>query len=282
MISVVIPAHNEEAVIGRCLHVLLDGIDPARVDIVVACNGCTDRTAVVARQAHPSVRVVETDVASKSAALNLGDAAAKGFPRVYLDADVELHGSDLLRLAAALEAPGGPLAAAPELRVDTSRCSWAVRTYFDVWTRLPYVQGDWVGAGVYALSERGRDRFDTFPAIVGDDFFITRLFDGPGEQQRVRDTTFVIHPPRTTRDLVRVLRRRRAAHHEHDEHVARDAPSTRSEGHRDALLELAREPRRWAALAVYGAITVSGIASGQWKSRFGDRTTWERDHTTRS
>jgi glycosyltransferase involved in cell wall biosynthesis len=282
VISVVIPAHNEATVIGRCLAALLDGSDPARVDILVVCNGCTDNTAMIARGAHTSVRVVETEVASKSAALNLGDASAIGFPRVYLDADVELRGSDLLRLAAALEAPDGPLVAAPALRVDSGGCSWAVRQYYEIWIRLPYVKGDWVGAGVYALSERARDRFVTFPDIVGDDFFISRLFDGPGEQQRVRDTNFVIHPPRTTRDLVRVLRRRRAAHHEYEEHFDHDARSHRSEGHRGALLELAREPRHWIQLVIYGSITVSGIVSGKWKSRFGDRGTWERDDSTRS
>ena len=46
--SIVIPAHDEEAVIGRLLDSLAGGLDGARLDVVVACNGCTDRTAEIA------------------------------------------------------------------------------------------------------------------------------------------------------------------------------------------------------------------------------------------
>ena len=49
MVSFVIPAHNEEAVIGRCLTALLAGARRDELDIIVVCNGCTDRTAEVAR-----------------------------------------------------------------------------------------------------------------------------------------------------------------------------------------------------------------------------------------
>ena len=56
--SVVIPAHNEEAVLGRCLRVLLAGSTPGELDVVVVANACTDRTAEIAREA--GVRVVET------------------------------------------------------------------------------------------------------------------------------------------------------------------------------------------------------------------------------
>src|SRR5680860_1419657 len=119
MISVVIPAHNEAGVIRRCLTTLLDGVEPGALDVVVACNGCSDDTAAIARSIDPTVRVVETDVASKK----------------------EHHGR--------------------------------------------------------------------------------------------------------------------------------------------ALARLARDPRRWPALAVYATITAAGIVTGWWKARFGDLTTWERDSSSR-
>lgn len=46
--SVIVPAHNEEQVIGRLLEQLLDDPDGG-LEIWVVCNGCTDRTADVAR-----------------------------------------------------------------------------------------------------------------------------------------------------------------------------------------------------------------------------------------
>ncbi|MFD0748037.1 glycosyltransferase [Phytohabitans flavus] len=76
-VSVVIAAHNESAVISRCLSALREG--GADLDITVVTNGCTDDTAEVARQ-HAGVRVVELAEAGKAGALNAGDAVAASFP----------------------------------------------------------------------------------------------------------------------------------------------------------------------------------------------------------
>ena len=43
-VSVIIPAHNEESVIGRCLAAMLEGAQPGELEIIVVCNGCSDRT----------------------------------------------------------------------------------------------------------------------------------------------------------------------------------------------------------------------------------------------
>src|SRR5690606_37510603 len=112
--SVVIAARNEAAVLGRRLDARLPAPDPpdgAALDITVVANGCTDATAAVAR-ARPGVRVIELAEGSKPAALNAGDAAAVGWPRVYLDADIVLSAADIHRLAAAV-ADGPALAAVP-------------------------------------------------------------------------------------------------------------------------------------------------------------------------
>jgi glycosyltransferase involved in cell wall biosynthesis len=100
-ISVVIPAHNEQDVIARCLEALtpVSGLEP--LEVVVVCNGCDDRTAEVARTFD--VQVVETSIASKTAALNLGDARVAGFPRFYVDADVVVSADAVRRIAAVLE-----------------------------------------------------------------------------------------------------------------------------------------------------------------------------------
>ena len=72
-LSVVIPAHNEEAVIARALRGLLDSAADD-IDVIVAANGCSDETVSRALAVDPRVRVVETGSASKIAALNLGIA----------------------------------------------------------------------------------------------------------------------------------------------------------------------------------------------------------------
>src|SRR5688500_16931815 len=91
--SVVIPAHDESAGIRRCLDALFAGVAPGELDVVVVCNGCGDDTAAVARSSGHPVRVIELEAASKPAALRTGDELALALPRIYLDADVVLHGS---------------------------------------------------------------------------------------------------------------------------------------------------------------------------------------------
>src|SRR5690349_2834192 len=106
MTAVVIAAHNEEAVLGRCLDALLASACGDSLDITVVANGCTDNTAAVAAQ-RPGVRVIERQQPGKAAALNAGDAVAVGYPRIYLDADVVLTDG-------ALEALVGALTTGPE------------------------------------------------------------------------------------------------------------------------------------------------------------------------
>src|SRR5579862_4645640 len=157
-VSVVIPAHNEQNVIGRCLASLLDGAGPGEVEVVVVCNGCTDSTAQAARQAAPGALVLETPVASKIVALNLGDGHAHHFPRFYVDADVQLPLRDLRTVASVLRR-GTIHCAAPTPRFGTADRSWPVRAFYQVWLATPYHQEQMVGTGVYALSEQGRSRF---------------------------------------------------------------------------------------------------------------------------
>jgi cellulose synthase/poly-beta-1,6-N-acetylglucosamine synthase-like glycosyltransferase len=194
--AVVIPAHDEENVIARCVDAML-GDDGTRAQIVVVANGCTDRTAQVAASRGPTVRVVETPVASKANALNVGDATAVGFPRFYVDADVVLDPGAIQQVVAALEQPG-VLAAAPLIRFNLEDRPWAVRAFYEVWSALPYCRSGMIGSGVYALSEEGRRRFDRFPDITGDDAFVRLRFQ-PHERVTVKTCRFTITPPKTLR-----------------------------------------------------------------------------------
>ena len=81
MISVIVPAHNEARVIGRCLRSVTEGARPGELEVIVVCNGSTDGTAAVAG-AFEGVRVIESREASKAAALNLGDLHATGETRI--------------------------------------------------------------------------------------------------------------------------------------------------------------------------------------------------------
>lgn len=168
------PHHNEAAIIGRCLDALLADATAAPLDVTVVANGCTDKTAALAG-ARFGVRVVELPEASKPAALNAGDAVATGFPRVYLDADIALAAADVHRLAAAVEA-GPALAAVPRRRLALDGRPLPVRAYYAIHSRLPVFGTALFGRGAIALSASGRERFDRFPDVLGDDLFLDSLF----------------------------------------------------------------------------------------------------------
>jgi hypothetical protein len=191
-------------VIRRCLDALFSGFDPGELDVVVVCNGCADDTATLARSSGPPVRVVELAAASKPAALRTGDEAARGFPRLYLDADVVLPGPAARRVLERLRS--GALAARPPIRYDSSRSSAPVRSYYRARSRVPAVMGSLWGAGVCGLSEAGRRRFGVFPDVVADDLWLDRQFDRD-EVEIVDCAPVAVAVPRRTRDLVRVLRR---------------------------------------------------------------------------
>jgi glycosyltransferase involved in cell wall biosynthesis len=168
MFSVIVPAHNEERVIARCLRALVEGAAPGELEVIVVCNACKDGTADVVRGFGGPVRLIETETPGKSNALNLGDAEARGFPRFYVDADVVVSVDSLRGMARALERDG-IFAASPRVRWELDGASWAVRAFYDIDRRLPSHLQTIGGSGVYSVSERGHQRLGLFPLLTADD-----------------------------------------------------------------------------------------------------------------
>jgi hypothetical protein len=277
VISVVVPAHNEAAVIARLVRALLADAIPGEVDVVVVANGCSDATAEVAAESGP-VRVVTTPTASKYAALRLGDEAAAGFPRLYVDADVVLGTADARALAAAFRVPG-VLAVAPQRRIEMHGSGILVRWYYDVWQRLPGVRRGLYGRGVIGVSEAGRARLDAQPDVMGDDLFASIAFT-PAERRIVADATVVVHAPRTTADLLR----RRVRSLTATAQLAGRAPDAVREARtsRSDLVDLvARHPALAPKVAVFLALTMIARFWARRPIRAGDYRTWLRDESSR-
>jgi hypothetical protein len=273
--SVVIPAHNEEAVIRRCLHALLDRAEPGELEVIVVCNGCSDSTAEFARSFSSSVRVIELPEASKPLALNVGDELASYFPRFFVDADVELEIEPLRRVAGILAA-GRILAAAPRLRIDLSGCSRGVRSWYRLWLASPYLTMHHIGSGVYALSEAGRARFESFPPLIADDLFVHHLFT-PDERQTDDAGAFTVHAPRTVRALLhRRVRVRAGTLQLHQNQTISTSPAARG-----VFGVLLRRPRLITSLPVYLAVGLLAQARAGRKLATGRAGEWERDDTSR-
>jgi glycosyltransferase involved in cell wall biosynthesis len=277
VISVVIPAHNEERVIGRLLDGLLAEADAGELDVVVVSNGSSDGTARAAQRS--GVRVLEIDEASKHLALVAGDRAATDFPRLYVDADIELDTASARALVAALRTDG-VLAVAPtrDLRLDGS--AWAVRAYYRVWGRLPAVRDGLHGRGVLGVNEAGFARIADRPELIGDDLYLHSRF-APTERRVVPQSRSVVRGPRTVGDLMRRRTRAAQANTQLGTRTSGETVTTGSSGRE--LARLARsEPRLWPSLAVFVTVTLVARARAWWLQRRGSAGVWLRDESSRA
>lgn len=183
LISVIIPANNEEPYIDDCLKALAaQDAAAGPVEVLVVANGCTDRTVAFAREhtaafsaRNWTLTVLDLEEPGKINALNVGDRAATGCFIVYHDADIRCDPALLgqLREALSIEAPRY---ATGSLRVGPAS-SWVTRQYGRFWTKLPFVAGGAVGAGLYGVNRAGRGRWAEFPDIISDDTYARRQFN---------------------------------------------------------------------------------------------------------
>lgn len=97
LISVVIPAYNEQKYIRDCLSSLLEnrGID---FEIIVIDDGSTDQTPQIIQQEFPQVKFLQQNHQGPGAARNLGAKEARGQILVFVDADMTFDKSFLEKL----------------------------------------------------------------------------------------------------------------------------------------------------------------------------------------
>jgi glycosyltransferase involved in cell wall biosynthesis len=112
-LDIVIPAHNEEARIGRMLHAYRRACADHDVRFLVAMDDCRDRTAQVVAAHRDDDRRVECVAYPK---LGKGGVIAESFRRAdadlvaFVDADGATPPQELLRLAGAAEHADGAIA----------------------------------------------------------------------------------------------------------------------------------------------------------------------------
>jgi len=104
MLSIVIPAHNEEQLLPGTLAALRDALATVDVEheIIVSCDSCTDRTPQIARDA--GARTVEVQVRQIAGARNAGARAAHGDILLFVDADTHARPNPLRQALAAIDA----------------------------------------------------------------------------------------------------------------------------------------------------------------------------------
>jgi glycosyltransferase involved in cell wall biosynthesis len=162
-ISFVIPAYNEEALVGRSLDSVLAS---ARAigrpfEVIVVNDGSSDRTAEIARARGAAV--IDVSCRQIAAARNAGARAARGEVLVFVDADTCISEGLLQAMLKALDrgAVGGGA------RVEMEGVSWSWRVAMLVFVFFYMKLFSWA-AGCFVFARRA-----VFQAIGG---FDERLF----------------------------------------------------------------------------------------------------------
>ncbi|MBB4611937.1 glycosyltransferase [Novosphingobium taihuense] len=100
LVSVIIPAYNEERVIEASVERILNS-DYPNIEVIVADDGSKDRTSALVAKAYgsdPRVTLLTLENGGKAAALNRALTGAKGAIIVALDADTQFEKETISRL----------------------------------------------------------------------------------------------------------------------------------------------------------------------------------------
>ena len=163
MISFIVPAYNEEPLIGRTLTAIHAAARASGepYEVIVADDGSTDRTAQVAGEC--GARVVRTECRQIAGTRNAGARDAAGEILIFVDADTIITAATLGATLAALE--DGAVAGGASLRLD-GRIPWHGRLL--LWLVRAGMRFGKLAAGCYVFCTRA-----AFDAAGG---FDERLF----------------------------------------------------------------------------------------------------------
>jgi glycosyltransferase involved in cell wall biosynthesis len=173
MISIITPAHNEEAHLEKCLASVKLAAEMASVESehIVVINRCTDGTEALAAKA--GCRIVHDDTQNLSHIRNNGVAAAKGEIIVTIDADSWVTPnmlSEVIRLLETRHYIGGGVRVYPE--------RWSMGIVGSLLIVAPFVLRHGVSAGMFWCYKRDFDAvggFDESLACIEDIDFGKRL-----------------------------------------------------------------------------------------------------------
>jgi glycosyltransferase involved in cell wall biosynthesis len=205
-ISFVIPAWNEEALIGGTLERLRDAADRLgeEYEVIVVDDASTDRTAEIARER--GAEVVRVEKRQIAAVRNAGAAVARGRFLFFVDADTHVPAETLA--AAWAELAAGAVGGGALLAFE-GRIPWLFRVYIlcfmAMWRPLRVATGCFLFARRDAFEAAGRwdERY-----FAGEELYLSRAMKRQGRFVIVRPA--VISSGRKARllrfrDLIRLL-----------------------------------------------------------------------------
>ena len=150
--SILIPAYNEEKVIGLTIEALIHADYPNK-EIIIVDDGSNDNTLNIAKRYRHQAKVLHKENGGKASALNFGLAFAKGEIIVIVDADTIVGYDSLKMLARGFE----------KKEVAAVAGNIKIRNTINLLTKcqsLEYLTG-------IQIMRRGLDYFGSIPIVPG-------------------------------------------------------------------------------------------------------------------
>jgi glycosyltransferase involved in cell wall biosynthesis len=272
-ICVIVPAYIEKPLIRDTVELLLDGLS-ASFELIVAFNGCTDGSEHELDDFNDRrLRTIGLAVPNKAIAIRHAEIVASKYPRFYVDADVKIRGSALMKIARAMRQRELELAS-PRLALDLSNSSLPARAAAKTWMRLPHGSNEAFQA-VIGVSKAGRNRWEEMPDFIADDTFIVSRF--PLDKRAiVHDVEAVVRLPTRLWPFIKVRMRVEEGHRQL---MAQNIQIPHAPGQHRALLSAALRPSSSCGAMIYGSAVL--IAKLVVKLRVNRTKSWHQDRTVR-
>jgi glycosyltransferase involved in cell wall biosynthesis len=162
-ISIIIPASNEEQMVGRCLeHLAQMDFPKESFEVIVADNGSKDRTVEIARSWSDRIAlsVVEKPGVHISAVRNAGASVSRGKLLAFLDADCLAPSHWLKTAESLLQDPSSGIVGA-HVRIPPDS-TWIPRCWFDDEHANQRGDTSYIPSGNLLLSRSTFDRIGGF------------------------------------------------------------------------------------------------------------------------
>lgn len=180
MITVIIPAYNEEITIKNCLLSIYNQKFGGALEIIVVANGCNDATVEICNSLKSKIeekckfKVIEVSNKNKNNALRLGDKLSIYGNRLYLDSDVVISENLIKQMQEVFDKDQPAFVSGTIEPVYGD--SYISKAYADIWMASPYIRGSVPGCGCYGVNRKGRSLWGEFENVYADDKFVRLLF----------------------------------------------------------------------------------------------------------
>ena len=213
LVTLVVPAHNEEKGIERCIEAILE-IDYPKKEVIVVDDGSTDRTYQLAsKYRSKEVKVIRrTEAGGKSGALNTGILIANGEIIITCDADSMIARGALRMIVSRFQDPSVSAVAGnvkvlnrTNLLTKCQALEYIVneniyRRVFDIFGVVPVVPGPLASFRKKSLKEIGFYDRDT----LTEDFDITiKLLKTQRVVQALSEAYVYTEAPNSWKDFIK-------------------------------------------------------------------------------